>query len=314
MVLTLPQVAVQIVKIIVCPESVEMQYTDDRSLVREQCGPSCISFHFVTLLVNLLVYLLAVVMAWMSSDLPSVFNEREAIFNASWINLFVMAAGLALVILTNEPTTSPNTTAFLFTGITNAIVLTTCWMLLAPKFKRIMSGEKVVVSKLLEQRDSSGRESCGRDTMTRASFAISNLAHKGHTSSTTTFQDSWENSFQMNGSNSFNKDNPNNNSIRNGDDSIRGKQPLFAVEEDEEQSASDLPTAMLHHRRVLMKPHEPPPRRFEQQLLAMKEVIGNVASRSLEGRPMDRQDWQSLQSQSQLLNEMIGRMEYDWDA
>eukprot|EP00549_Striatella_unipunctata_P008484 CAMPEP_0118688700 /NCGR_PEP_ID=MMETSP0800-20121206/9067_1 /TAXON_ID=210618 ORGANISM="Striatella unipunctata, Strain CCMP2910" /NCGR_SAMPLE_ID=MMETSP0800 /ASSEMBLY_ACC=CAM_ASM_000638 /LENGTH=464 /DNA_ID=CAMNT_0006585991 /DNA_START=162 /DNA_END=1557 /DNA_ORIENTATION=+ len=96
-------------------------------------------------------------MAWLSSELPSVFNEREAIFNASWINLFVIITGIALMVSTRDPTTLPDVLVGLYAGMVLAIVLTTCRLLLVPKIKRVKSGEKVVVSKLLADRRTSSR-------------------------------------------------------------------------------------------------------------------------------------------------------------
>eukprot|EP00549_Striatella_unipunctata_P007862 CAMPEP_0118682894 /NCGR_PEP_ID=MMETSP0800-20121206/5737_1 /TAXON_ID=210618 ORGANISM="Striatella unipunctata, Strain CCMP2910" /NCGR_SAMPLE_ID=MMETSP0800 /ASSEMBLY_ACC=CAM_ASM_000638 /LENGTH=468 /DNA_ID=CAMNT_0006579331 /DNA_START=55 /DNA_END=1461 /DNA_ORIENTATION=+ len=152
LVLTLPQIVIQIAKAWVQPQSVILEYNEDRTVVREQCGPESLSMQLCSWGSSTFVYLLAVVMAWLSTDLPSIFNERDAIFNVAWINLFVVMSGLSLTLISDNPTISPNVTAFLFSSTTILVVVATSYMVLSPKLQRIHSGEKIVLSKLLQER------------------------------------------------------------------------------------------------------------------------------------------------------------------
>jgi hypothetical protein len=54
------------------------------------------------------VFLLAVLMAWFSRDLPSAFNEKDQIFNAATIACIVTAMSLGLGEVIDEPTTAPD--------------------------------------------------------------------------------------------------------------------------------------------------------------------------------------------------------------
>jgi len=327
-VLSLPQVFIQLAKVIFCPESLEIMYTEDRSTATEVCGPACKGYHFTSLFSGLMLYVLAVVMAWLSSDLPSIFNEREAIFSSSWINLFAVAFGLSMLLMTNDPSTSPNTRAFLYVGVVNTVVLSLCWMLLGPKLKRIMSGEKIVLSKLLDERDPFGIDSFTGEPnnslvlgMTQptpqeqesssyrlpyATTSVPKLDMEGSSSNKMEYHHHPQPPLPTSHSNHQHHEDV---SVYSGGDN---KGPL--LESSYSVRSHTTSKSGLSIRHVALKPHEAPPRRFEQQLLSVKDITSRVASRSLNGKQMNQSDWEALKAQSQILNEMLERIEYNWDS
>jgi hypothetical protein len=54
------------------------------------------------------VFLLAVVVSWISRNLPSAFNEKDQVFQAASISVILVCVVAALEALADEPTSSPN--------------------------------------------------------------------------------------------------------------------------------------------------------------------------------------------------------------
>eukprot|EP00549_Striatella_unipunctata_P025907 CAMPEP_0118720040 /NCGR_PEP_ID=MMETSP0800-20121206/29872_1 /TAXON_ID=210618 ORGANISM="Striatella unipunctata, Strain CCMP2910" /NCGR_SAMPLE_ID=MMETSP0800 /ASSEMBLY_ACC=CAM_ASM_000638 /LENGTH=253 /DNA_ID=CAMNT_0006627601 /DNA_START=288 /DNA_END=1049 /DNA_ORIENTATION=- len=247
-------------------------------------------------------------MSWLGNDLPSIVNEREAIFSASWIKLFVLASGLALLMLGNNPATPPDTIAFLMTAAVNGVVLSLCWLLLAPKMKRVMSGEKVVLSKLLQERDPIGMDSFTGEQIphpSQFSDSIPPPALGSSVGSQSRFDNKERNYSKI----------PSMSQVEASRDAGNYQQQQLFME-----AAPAAPTTSLYGqssvtslRHIALKATDPPPRRFEEQLLGMRNIVSSVASRSLEGRPMNQEDWNALKVHSQMLNEMLGKIEYHWD-
>eukprot|EP00549_Striatella_unipunctata_P004837 CAMPEP_0118681332 /NCGR_PEP_ID=MMETSP0800-20121206/4876_1 /TAXON_ID=210618 ORGANISM="Striatella unipunctata, Strain CCMP2910" /NCGR_SAMPLE_ID=MMETSP0800 /ASSEMBLY_ACC=CAM_ASM_000638 /LENGTH=264 /DNA_ID=CAMNT_0006577609 /DNA_START=503 /DNA_END=1294 /DNA_ORIENTATION=+ len=255
----------------------------------------------------------------LSNHLIHMEDERDAMYRASLINLFVMVVGLTLMLVfSNDATTSPSTTAFLFAAVTNTIVLTTSWMLLRPKIGRIQSGETVVVSRLLDEPlpprnelDASGasRASSIPDRgILRACSGVCLTAEENLTAQDFTSTTEKEESSKT----SFESDDESRKNNSTSSDVISNRRRSFSVFELASQT-SPRRTQLSSFRPVVMKQNEPPPRRFEKQLFTVNQAISHIATRSLaEGRPMEQEDWETLTSQVSLLNEMIERIEYKW--
>ena len=54
------------------------------------------------------VYLVAVVVAWISRDLPSAFNEKDQIFHAATISTLLAFVSISLVGIMNDASTEPD--------------------------------------------------------------------------------------------------------------------------------------------------------------------------------------------------------------
>jgi len=107
-VLTLPQVALQAAGSVLLDNRVETQLTDLENLGREVCVSDNKWFEMTGMGYASLVFLLAVIMAWFSKDLPSAFNEKDQIFNAACVSTVITAMSLGLKEAIDQPTTNPD--------------------------------------------------------------------------------------------------------------------------------------------------------------------------------------------------------------
>jgi uncharacterized membrane protein len=98
------------------------------------------------------VYIGAVAAAWIARLLPSVFNEKNQVFHASFVNCLIAFISLPLLELTNDPTDSPDVQVFLRSFLSIGIAMTDIIILIWPKLRRVWSGEKVVLSHVLDAR------------------------------------------------------------------------------------------------------------------------------------------------------------------
>jgi hypothetical protein len=108
--LSLPQLIIQIYAAIHFDSSLTVEMDDSQMVGRMVCSNDrnwSESFGFAYLS---LIFILAVSIAWISKDLPSVFNEKQEIFNVAFIDAFLAACALALMSLLNEPTSKPDIT------------------------------------------------------------------------------------------------------------------------------------------------------------------------------------------------------------
>jgi hypothetical protein len=120
------------------------------------------------------VFLLAVAVAWISRKLPSAFNEKDQVFHAATICAVAAAVVASLDVITNNVTASPDVQVSMrcfhcssmsrFRSLTSAqlivqvflrssciicVAMSVLVIIVWPKIRRVLSGEKVVVSGLL---------------------------------------------------------------------------------------------------------------------------------------------------------------------
>ena len=147
-VLTLPQVLVQIISLVLYPAAVEIQLNESATIGRVTCQAEQWWPTAVGLVLVALNYVLAVSVSCICKDLPSLFNEKSSILTSAWISFIVVCVGGVILTLTDMKTTSPNTTAFLWTVTTLTMVLMTTWLIIVPKVRRVRSGQKLIISQL----------------------------------------------------------------------------------------------------------------------------------------------------------------------
>jgi hypothetical protein len=91
---------------------------------------------------------MAVCVAWICRDLPTLFNEKTGVFRASLINLVVMIFAGLLIIVTEAEIASPNSRSFVWMTMTLCTALSPCFYIVLPKVIRARKGERVVMSRL----------------------------------------------------------------------------------------------------------------------------------------------------------------------
>ena len=149
--LTLPQLVVQVVASAVSGGQLETQLDSTGNIGRVVCEENGWAFYFGICYLAF-VYLLAVFMAWISRSLPSAFNEKDQIFNAASISTLLAFMTISLGEIINDPTTHPDVQVFLLSLFSIGIATSILILVVLPKVRRVMSGEKVVMSTLLGAR------------------------------------------------------------------------------------------------------------------------------------------------------------------
>jgi hypothetical protein len=111
LVLSLPQIILQVFEAVYFDTNVEIEYDDTEEVGRYRCNGSSNRWSlYVGMTVLAVTYILAILVAWYSRDLPTAFNEKDQIFQVATINGIVCMVGIGLMFATDLPTTSPNVT------------------------------------------------------------------------------------------------------------------------------------------------------------------------------------------------------------
>jgi hypothetical protein len=163
-ILTFPQIVLQITSSIFVEDGLDIEVTPEGNVGRVVC--SNVSWvRISTTCISAFVYFLAVLMAWISRDLPSAFNEKNQIFNAATIGTILVVMAIVLGQITDQPTSSPDVAVFLDSSCAIGIACSVLSLIIHPKIARVRSGDKVVVSSLLGSKflynASPGEESYG---------------------------------------------------------------------------------------------------------------------------------------------------------
>lgn len=151
LVLCVPQLFVQIVGVAVYDKILDYDFDTDGSTAIVICSDEGIWVRRVGVMLMWLVYTLALILAWVGRDLPAAFNDTDAIFQSSSINAIVSLIAITLDMLTTAVRTAPDVTAFIWVSTSMVISLTAVCFITVPKIKRVLSGEKVIISDLLKQ-------------------------------------------------------------------------------------------------------------------------------------------------------------------
>lgn len=106
-------------------------------------------------------------MACVSRNIPSAFNDRDQIFNSSIINGICSAVFLLVTIISNATLLNPSATAGLYITVMVAIAMITNTCVVLPKIRRVLSGEPVVVTKLLRDMNRYGSVARSDGTATK---------------------------------------------------------------------------------------------------------------------------------------------------
>ena len=106
--LTIPQVVLQILGSTAFGMGLETQLSDLGNSGRIVCADDNSWIFMAGTGYASFVFILAVLMAWFSRELPSAFNEKDQIFNAATIATVITAMSIGLAQVIDQPTTSPD--------------------------------------------------------------------------------------------------------------------------------------------------------------------------------------------------------------
>jgi hypothetical protein len=160
-VLTLPQVVIQVLSLTLQPDSLTIQYNEDESQGRVMCDSgldmkaSLRSYGFWAFLLLVLCLLF---MAHTTSQLPSLFNETKVIYESALFSIVFILLGLAVIVVTNDPATSPAVGYLVYVVGTLSIAANSSVRIMLPKLRMVWRDEKVVVSRLVSDHVKHVRE------------------------------------------------------------------------------------------------------------------------------------------------------------
>jgi len=89
-------------------------------------------------------------MAHLTNELPSLFNETRLIYRSILTSFILTVVLIPFLVLTDHDTSSPNIGSFAYLFIFLALPFSMCWSLIFPKLVVVWSGEKIVVSSMLQ--------------------------------------------------------------------------------------------------------------------------------------------------------------------
>lgn len=147
-VLSTPQVLLQIFGIIFVPRHLVVDATSNGLIGRQVCSPDWIPFASMIYMNS--IFILAVFVAWVGRDLPSMLNEKDPIFTAGAICIVLTFIAYLCVLVSAAPTTNPDVISIMWMMLTVGIVSSIVWLIMWPKIQRVREGGTVVVSNLLK--------------------------------------------------------------------------------------------------------------------------------------------------------------------
>ena len=130
----------------------EIEFNDDKSKGRTicSCGHSTgASIAFYSYIYFGVTIILLLIMAQATSRFPSLFNETHVIFGSTVTTVVIVALGAGVILVTNDPTTSPAVEYIVKVFVCLSITLQTSYRIMIPKLRMIWNGENVIVSKLV---------------------------------------------------------------------------------------------------------------------------------------------------------------------
>ena len=103
----------------------------------------------------MIIYILAVSMAWVSRSLPSAFNEKDQIFRTAAISTALAFLSMILWKPITDAATSPFLSVLLQATLSISVSMIVLFTIIWPKIQRCRSGEKVVLSRFVSDRSRS---------------------------------------------------------------------------------------------------------------------------------------------------------------
>jgi hypothetical protein len=169
---TLPQAFIQVLAVVLQPQSLSIEFNDDESQGRVKCDSGFdmkSSLQDYGLWIFLLLVFLLLFMAHMTSQLPSLFNESKDIYESTLISVVILILGFGVVIVSDDPTTSPAARYLVSVVGTLSIAANTSLRIMLPKLRMVWRNEKVVFFKLVSDhakiiRDNDARYANSADT------------------------------------------------------------------------------------------------------------------------------------------------------
>lgn len=148
---SLPQILLQVAGVIVYDRGVETSFDQMMTEGSNLCSEGGSWIRRLGIVLCATAYATSVLLAWVSRDLPSAFNETDGIFQSATINTIVGMMAISLDQIATMSRTSPNIVSFLWIATSLIVTSTSLGFIVMPKVMRVLSGEEIIISNLLNQ-------------------------------------------------------------------------------------------------------------------------------------------------------------------
>jgi hypothetical protein len=339
---TLPQIIIQVLSFTLQPQSLEIDYNEDESRGRATCDSgydtksSLLEYGFWTLL---LLMVLLLFMAQTTSQLPSLFNETKVIFETALFSIVLLVLGLGVIVVTDDPETTPSVTYLVIVVWTLSIALNMSLRIMMPKLRMVWRNEKVIVSKLVSDHAKSVRDADARDSNIASSVVVSGLS-SAYSHNTSSVQECGDHSDVITSdfdnhdklvdySNRTTEDTEKMNSPP--DDSaelnllptpplaiLEGSKPGNGDSANHRLSKQHSANRMVGHTRssrILVQCDEPPSRRLLLKMVKLQEQLSEINSRIMSGLAVSEEEWNTIRTMSSKLGSTFtDDVDFAWDS
>ena len=306
--ITLPQIVVQCLIGTISPMTSEIYWNDDMSVGRPRCRSSIGVFNWLPYLVFFVSVLFLLAVAFRTRNLPSLFNEAGSMFSLVAITVCVAAIGIALILSTHTPTSSPDVGYLVSVVIVLVFTGQLSWRCVYPKLQLVWSGEAIVVSKLFQSKKSLGPETSasafnnGGRTAVPSKVGVEPTSLAGPQSqasnarlpntSTITFDEAAHHPEVVSCEN------------ENGHDQERRRHVAFS------STATDITHESIH-----ISEEGLPPKELTMMMLQLSQQISKNNSRTLSGMRVSRGEWQEMKDAIVRMGNIFDHdVKFDWDG
>jgi len=108
LVLLTPQAILQAVRLVVSDARLVIEYSNLGDIGREVCSQDTRWFALAGDVLICFTFVVAVIMSWFSRDLPSVFNEKDQVFNAATMATVLASIKIVMREILRQPSTPPD--------------------------------------------------------------------------------------------------------------------------------------------------------------------------------------------------------------
>jgi hypothetical protein len=328
---TLPQIIIQVLSFTLQPQSLEIDYNEDESRGRAMCDSgfdtksSLLDYGFWTLL---LLMVLLLFMAQATSQLPSLFNETKVIFETALFSIVLLVLGLGVIVVTDDPETTPSVTYLVIVVWTLSIALNMSLRIMMPKLRMVWRDEKVIVSKLVSDHAKSVREEDLRFSSVGTSVVVSGVSS---TYSHSSGRDSGDHS-DVKASDCDNHDKLVDESHGSTEDTEKMNSspddsaelnllptPPLAIAEGSKpengDNAKHRPSKRCSSNRIVVQCDEPPSRRLLLKMVELQERLSEINSRIMSGLAVSEEEWNTIRTMSSKLGSTFkDDVDFAWDS
>lgn len=291
---TLPIIIVEIIGLSVFQQDLTLEMNAEESTGRYECGSSQDQiYHLASTAVIFITLFATLCEAQRSRRLPGLFNEGATVSIALISSLFVASLGFAVIVVSNEPSTSPDAPYIMEVIIVAFVATSLVGRLTYPKLQLIWKGEKIVISKILDEHRKSKQSSTQeqRSQLHGTSGVSSSSLHGANLAS-----------------------------LERLESEASGRMTPFARTQSETDRSvtfdeaavkkSEEPKASRTKHGIVIRSGQAPPSKLTYQVVNHSNVMARVNERILSGLQVDNKEWENVQASLQELNALLENADY----